>query len=200
MIKRSHDPHNISAPHYLAKLPQVDLEITCGRARNRVRRISESTYIFGAGRECDLVLGDPQFEEVHGYFLLGPHGVTLRHLGFEPELTVDGRPVRDVALWNQARIRTGPFEFRVHIQPVDLSGTIATPDSDVVVPTVLAQRMWRQDVEAPRAELRVFHGHDRPHGMGNEGQERGGRQRNGKRQVAIQPPPWRHYSELILAP
>jgi predicted component of type VI protein secretion system len=44
-----------------------------------------------------------------------PGQVTLRRLGFEPELSVNGCVVDFVSLADGDRIRTGPFEFRVHI-------------------------------------------------------------------------------------
>jgi len=111
-----HDRHSLARPKHVAQLPQVEIEITRGRVRNRIRPMRGTTFLIGSGSECDLVLGDPQFQEVHGYLLMGAQGLVLRHLGFAPELTVDGRPVRKTLLWNQARIRTGPFEFRVHIR------------------------------------------------------------------------------------
>ena len=57
-----HDRHSLARPNYLSKLPQVELEITRGRVRNRVRPMRGATFLIGSGRHCDLVLGDPQFE------------------------------------------------------------------------------------------------------------------------------------------
>jgi predicted component of type VI protein secretion system len=126
---KKHDPHNVSVPQSSSGLPSVAIEITCGRARNRVRLVQRTTYFIGAGRDCDLVLSDPQFADVHAYLLLGSGGVTIRHLGQTPALIVDGRPVRRAILTDQSVIETGPFQFRVHIEPAAVP---APPASDVV--------------------------------------------------------------------
>jgi hypothetical protein len=126
---KKHDPHIVSVPQIHNGLPSVAVEITCGRARNRVRPVQRTTYFIGAGRDCDLVLSDPQFAEVHAYLMLGVGGVTIRHLGQSPALIVNGRPVRRAILTDQSVIETGPFQFRVHIQPAAVP---APPASDAV--------------------------------------------------------------------
>ena len=185
-----HDRHSLARPNYLTKLPQVELEIIRGRARNRVRQMRGTTFLIGSGNECDLVLGDPQFEEVHGYLLLGTQGLVLRHLGFEPQLTVDGRPVRKTLLWNQARIRTGPFEFRVHIRSAGADGEFSRGGWDVVDGAASAADL------AAGAPLRVYRGLD------DRRSPAGGATRfiEGRVNAAGRRPPlWRHMSELILS-
>lgn len=190
-INNWHERHSLARPNYSTKLPQVELEITRGRARNRVRPMRGTTFLIGSGSECDLVLGDPQFQDLHGYLLIGTQGLVIRHLGFEPELTVDGRPVRKALLWNQARIRTGPFEFRVHIRNASADGELDQGGWDVVggggIPA---------ELDAAGSPLRVFRGLDErrsPAGVASrffEGRVNGAGRR---------PPLWRHISELILS-
>jgi hypothetical protein len=95
--------------------PRVLLEIRRGAARHRLRPVLGPVYLIGTSAECDLVLADPQFPEIHAYLLVSDEGVLLRYLGIGPEITVDGRPVEAVQLLDGDRLRTGPFEFRVHI-------------------------------------------------------------------------------------
>ncbi len=95
--------------------PQVQIEISRGRARDLMREVVGSAYLIGSARDCDLVLGDAQFPEVYAYLYVNDSGVTLRHLDEGPEMTVDGVVVRSVSLTDGSRIRTGPFEFRIHI-------------------------------------------------------------------------------------
>jgi hypothetical protein len=95
--------------------PRVLLEIRRGAVRHRLRPVTGPVYLIGASAECDLVLGDPQFPEIHAYLLVSDEEVLLRYLGIGPEITVDGRPVQAVQLLDGDRLRTGPFEFRLHI-------------------------------------------------------------------------------------
>jgi len=73
-------------------------------------------FLIGGARDCDLVLGDPQFPEIHAYLFITEDGVSVRHLGAGPDLTVDGRVVHCTWLDDGARIRTGPFEFHICIE------------------------------------------------------------------------------------
>lgn len=111
----SHNQHPLPGPHFHPSLPNVRLEIRRGRARNLIRPIKEPVYLIGAARDCDLVLGDPQFPEIHAYLFVNEAGVSIRHIGHGPEITVDGTAVRNAPLEDGQRIRTGPFEFYVGI-------------------------------------------------------------------------------------
>jgi hypothetical protein len=182
-----HDRHSLACPNYLNKLPHVELEITRGRVRNRIRPMRNTTFLIGAGHHCDLVLGDPQFEDVHSYLLWGSEGLLLRHLGFNPELTVDGCPVRKAVLWDQARIRTGPFEFRVHIRAAVGGGAAASWDGTAAD---AMDRRWSDS----RGQLRVFRDHDERHESSLTPRIVEGRARASRR-----PPAWRHLSQLILS-
>lgn len=95
------------------------LEIVRGRARNRYRSVEVPAFLIGTANDCDMVLGDSQFSDVHACLRITPKQVVLRHLGFSPEMTVNGEPVTSRVLQNGDRIRTGPYEFLVHIQPVE---------------------------------------------------------------------------------
>ena len=115
-----HNPHLLSnAPiPEKSQLPfRVELEILRGRVKQRVRPILNPAFLVGMADDCDLVLGDPQFPEVHTYIRISNTGVTLRHLGFSPALTINGEPAHQQLLHDGDRIRTGPFEFLVHLHP-----------------------------------------------------------------------------------
>jgi len=109
------DDAHPSPPRPTLLLPEVNLEIVRGQARQRLRPVAASAFLIGAANDCDLVLGDHRFADVHSYLFRRPGQVTLRRLGFEPELSVNGQVVDFVALSDGDRIRTGPFEFRIHI-------------------------------------------------------------------------------------
>src|SRR5262245_27388819 len=125
---RRHGPHGPNPSRRGTTLPKVELEITRGRARRRIRPIDGLAFLIGAAEDNDLVLADPQFPESHSYLLRSPLGLTLCWLGEGPEITVDAAPVLSTALVpDGARLRTGPYEFRVRlVWPT----TAAAPDGD----------------------------------------------------------------------
>src|SRR5262245_57157562 len=93
-----HDPHDFTLQGWEGSGPlRVELEILRGMARQRVRLVRVPTFLIGAADDCDLVLGDGQFPEVHTYLRVAS-GVTLAHLGFAPTVTVNGRPVTKTPL------------------------------------------------------------------------------------------------------
>ncbi len=98
-----------------AGLPQVDLEIVRGQAKNKRRPVVVPAFLIGSAPDCDLVLGDRQFPEVFAYLLLKPTGVFLRYLGFAPKMTVNGQPISQCGLSDGDRICMGPYEFQIHI-------------------------------------------------------------------------------------
>lgn len=110
-----HGPQGLPRPHFAPQPPRVELEIRGGRARNLVRAIDGPVYMIGSARDCDLVLGDPAFPEVHSYLYVRSDGVSLRHLGEGPQVAVSDTPVQSVRLRDGDVIRTGPFEFQIHI-------------------------------------------------------------------------------------
>lgn len=114
-VLSTRDRQSSPDPHLPTGLPIVHIEINRGRARQRMRPVSVPVFLIGSATDCDLVLGDLRFPEVHTYLFRTARGVLLRHLGAGPEVTVEGRLVRSARLHDGDRLRTGPYEFRVHI-------------------------------------------------------------------------------------
>jgi predicted component of type VI protein secretion system len=96
--------------------PFVSLEITKGTTRRRVRLIDTPVFMIGSDRDCDLMLGDPQFPEVYAYLFIRNGQVSIRRLGDGPDMSIDGHITDAGPLADGDCIRTGPFEFRVNIQ------------------------------------------------------------------------------------
>lgn len=116
-----HNPHIVPqqrGDHSFSEelVPEVSVEIVRGRARQRRRPVDSAAYLIGAAPDCDLVLAAPRFPEVYAYLLHGPQGVAIRHLGFVPELKVNGKSVSSAGLSDGDHLELGPFELRVHIQ------------------------------------------------------------------------------------
>jgi predicted component of type VI protein secretion system len=147
------------------------LEILRGRAKNSLRDVATPAFLIGAAADCDLVLGDPQFPEVHSYLLLSEKGVILRHLGFQPETAVNGEIVAQATLVDGDRIRTGPYEFQVHLgKPQSKPGDREEParpdasarevdrvEEEVVVGEVMALvDQIRTELRPARARLRLY--------------------------------------------
>jgi len=102
-------------PYGRAGLPKVQLEIVRGRARHRIRPVRVPVFLIGSAGDCDLVLGDPEFPEVHTYLFLNAGSVSARHLGAGAPLLVDGRIVKSAALHDGDVLSSGPYEFRIRI-------------------------------------------------------------------------------------
>lgn len=105
-----------TSPSGTTMLPHVSLEIVRGQAREKVRQVTTPAFLIGSAPDCDLVLGDPQFPQVYAYLIVHTGGVLVRHLGFPPELTVNGRAASRVALRDGDRLRLGPYEFVVRVE------------------------------------------------------------------------------------
>jgi hypothetical protein len=95
--------------------PRVELEIMRGRARNRIRRIDVPVYLIGSAADCDLVLADSGFPDVHTYLYVTKEGVSVRRLGEGPELAVDGQVMQASTIRNGQRLQLGSYEFTVHV-------------------------------------------------------------------------------------
>lgn len=97
----------------------VELEIVRGRARRRRRPVAVPAFLLGRAEDCDLVLADEHYPEAFAYILVRGRQVLLRHLGFAPALTVNRKVVTQTPLQDGDLLETGPYEFRVHIRPVE---------------------------------------------------------------------------------
>ncbi len=97
------------------RLPAVQVEIVRGRVRRPLRIVKPPLFLLGAAADCDLVLGDPRFPQVHSYLLVNSDGVSFRHLGSAPEVVVGNRRVESAQLLDGDTIKTGPFEFKIRI-------------------------------------------------------------------------------------
>ncbi len=104
-------------PSRAAQLPRVDVIIGRGVAQQRVRTITPPVFVIGTRSDCDLVLADQQFAEYHAYIMVAEDRVMLRHLGGDPEITVNRRLVRWSELVHGDRLRMGPYEFSIRIWP-----------------------------------------------------------------------------------
>jgi hypothetical protein len=122
-----HDSQDLPGPHVRRGMPEVELEILCGRAQNRIRLVREPAFLIGSASDCDLVLGDPQFPEAHSYLLLSPEDVTLRWLGMGPDVMVNAEPVVRSALEDGDLLEFGPYKFRISIRRREPAPTLATP-------------------------------------------------------------------------
>jgi pSer/pThr/pTyr-binding forkhead associated (FHA) protein len=124
---------------------QVSLEIVRGRARNKLRLVEARAFLIGSATDCDLVLGDPHFPPVHAYLLRSPQTTTIRWLGSGPALSVNDREaIESEPLADQDLIRTGPYEFRVHIEltggsPGPRSSALEQPGSNAARQRKLAE-------------------------------------------------------------
>jgi hypothetical protein len=99
----------------LGSPPQVGLEITRGRAKQRFRPVRGRAFLIGTAGDCDLVLGDAAFPEAYVYVLVQGDNVLIRRLGAGPELFVCGERVEAAKLWDGDRVAFGPFELRAII-------------------------------------------------------------------------------------
>jgi pSer/pThr/pTyr-binding forkhead associated (FHA) protein len=102
-------------PHSLSEVPFVELLVTAGRARQRIRRVTGPVFLIGSSMDCDLILGDALVPSVHCYIVITAQGVRLRHLGADPGIRVNGQPRNVVQLEDRDQIDIGPFSFMVRV-------------------------------------------------------------------------------------
>ncbi len=144
-------------------LPQVALEITRGRARERKREVRSRAFLIGSAPDSDLVLGDARFDELYSYVMLRPDRVTIRRLGVGPDLCVGDEVASVAALEHGDRLRLGPFEFRVGIEWASARQTAKSPEEfqtpGAIEDDAALERLLR-DVEKfrPAAPLRLYAG------------------------------------------
>jgi Inner membrane component of T3SS, cytoplasmic domain len=113
-------------PARSASGPDVSLEITRGKARERRRPVSGRVFLIGTASDCDLVLGDLSFPEVYAYLFIDRRGVSIRRLGTGPELIVSGEPAERAELFHGDTVRFGPFEMRLIIRGAAVRQTSAS--------------------------------------------------------------------------
>jgi hypothetical protein len=105
----------------------VELEIVRGAAQVRRRAVRPPVYMIGSAADCDLVLGDPVFPELHSYLLVAPHGVTARRIGVGPRLVHNGLETEFARCADGDLLAMGPYEFRLHVAGDFPDGTLADP-------------------------------------------------------------------------
>jgi hypothetical protein len=113
---RMHTIERAAGADYQGALPSIVLEITRGRAKHLRRTVRTTAFLIGTANDCDLVLGDPRFPEVHSYLFVSREAVTIRQLGPGPALCVGGRAVTRATLDDLDTVQMGPYEFRVLIE------------------------------------------------------------------------------------
>lgn len=94
---------------------QVTLEITRGKAHQRLRPVSGRVFLIGTANDCDLVLGDLSFPEVYAYLFVEGAKVSIRRLGAGPPLFVCGERLDRAELFQRDVVQFGPFELRLDI-------------------------------------------------------------------------------------
>lgn len=119
------------------RLPRVELEILRGRARNKLRRIEVPVYLIGSARDCDLVLADADFPEVHTYLYVNRGGVSVRRIAESPALAVDGRNVQSATIADGQTLQIGRYEFAVRI---DRPLKLRTPEDENEQPAYQSER------------------------------------------------------------
>jgi hypothetical protein len=112
------DRYNRRKPQSSPAHPAVWLEITRGRVRQSIRPVPGPVFLIGAAADCDLVLGDATFPETYAYLLVQDDGVTIRRVGDEPELLVNGEPIDTAELGAGDQLAFGQFELMVHMPSI----------------------------------------------------------------------------------
>lgn len=128
-----HDPHKFprkTGRPLPVETAEVTLEIVRGRARNTLRPVRSPAYLIGAAPDCDLVLSAPRFADVYAYLLNGPQGVVIRHLGFVPELKINGQTASTAQLEDGDLLEIGPFSLKIHIRPYQREEWLLDEESD----------------------------------------------------------------------
>ena len=121
------------------------LVINKGWAKNRIRPISVPVFLIGAGSECDLVLGDLRFPEVHSYIAAEDDGLCVRWLGEGPELRVNGEATRKTRLHDGDRLDMNCYQFVICTPDQPGNELIGTADDDNSASLAHAEQM-RDDV------------------------------------------------------
>ena len=97
---------------------RVTLEITRGKAQQRIRPVQGKVFLIGTASDCDLVLGDLSFPEVYAYVFVDGSKIGIRRLGAGPALVVSGEPTERAELFQGDEVQFGPFGLRVLVESV----------------------------------------------------------------------------------
>jgi predicted component of type VI protein secretion system len=117
------------------KLPRVELEILRGRARNKLRRIDVPVFLIGSARDCDVVLADADFPDVHPYLYVNRGGVSVRRIAENPPLIVDDCDVQSATIVDGQRLQIGRYEFEVRIdRPIKVDGPLESEETVSEIP------------------------------------------------------------------
>lgn len=122
---------NLDENPFADDLPNVQLIVRRGETRRRVRPVRGPVFTMGTADECDLLLGDQQFAELHCYLCVRDGRVTLRQVSSAPLITVNGRELRWGELVDGDRIRTGPYEFQLQLCQSPMTDGVNRSDSDL---------------------------------------------------------------------
>lgn len=102
------------------QFPNAIVEILRGKAKIKFRQLMSPVFLIGRAHDCDLVLGDPQFPDLHTYLFVQDDLVNLRFLGQGPEVKVQGVSCVRSELVDQTVFSLGNYEFRLHLSfPMD---------------------------------------------------------------------------------
>ena len=134
-----------SERHSFANLPKAHLEVMGGSAKHRIRPIRVPVFLIGSGLECDLVLGDAQFPEVHSYLFLADEGASMRWLGKGPALMVNDAPVQACTLNHGDTIAMAGYRFELSVDVMERPARFANhcveetmdPDASAAVERLL---------------------------------------------------------------
>jgi hypothetical protein len=151
----------------------IELEIVRGHARRRRRPVCVPAYLIGRADDCDLVVGDDRFPHAYAYLLVRGKQLLLRHLGFAPQLCVNGVPVTQLPLSDGDSIEAGPYEFRVHIRHLEAAteyphasgagglrprAARAVAQTEALAEALDLLRCIREEVLGDRSSFRLFLG------------------------------------------
>jgi pSer/pThr/pTyr-binding forkhead associated (FHA) protein len=106
------------------------LEITRGKAQQRIRPVQGKVFLIGTASDCDLVLGDLSFPEVYAYLFVDGSKIGVRRLGAGPALVVSGERADRAELFHGDEVQFGPFGLRVLIEPAMTDAP--APEDDLV--------------------------------------------------------------------
>jgi len=133
----------------------VYIEIVRGQAKSKKRYVTSSVFLIGSAHDCDLVLGDPQFPDVHLYLFVREEQVSVRVLGGAPDVSVNGETIRSTILNDGDRLRMGPYEFRVGI-PAPPGPRGKRPAKRALAPTLTPRFAYAADPQGVHAVQRLL--------------------------------------------